>query len=75
MNREGKSGVYIRNELALKALDRILELKLAFLEPPQLQLVDRRIIDHPVDHIVEATMFQTQIKKFLPQLLILILKH
>src|ERR1700730_1182607 len=49
-----RSGDDIRQQFALNLLDLVLQRQLAFLEPPQLELVERAALDHARDHVIEV---------------------
>src|SRR5262245_19006249 len=54
------SGDDIGNQLAFQPEDLVLEAELALLEPLQLELVERRLLDQAVDHLVEVAVLASQ---------------
>src|SRR6476646_4741300 len=53
------SGDDVGDELAFQLCNLVLEPKLALFQPLQLELVDR-LLEQPVDHLVEVTMLAPQ---------------
>src|SRR4029450_4501866 len=54
------SGDDIGNQLAFQLEDLVLETELALLQPLQLELVERRLLDQAVDHLVEVAVLALQ---------------
>src|SRR5471030_292758 len=54
------SGDDVGNELAFQPKNLVLQAELALLQPLQLQLVERRLLDQPVDHVVEVAVLDAQ---------------
>src|SRR5215216_4571385 len=54
------SGDDIGNQLAFQPEDLVLEAKLALLQALQLELVERRLLDQAVDHLVEVAVLALQ---------------
>src|SRR5258708_23566554 len=54
------SGDDIGNQLAFQLQDLVLEPELAFLQPLQLHLVERRLLQHAVNHLGEVAVLAFQ---------------
>src|SRR5262245_7800224 len=54
------SGDDIGNQLAFQLVDLVLEAELALLQPLQLELVERRLLEQTVDHLVEVAVLAFQ---------------
>src|SRR4029453_19408865 len=57
------SGDDIGNQLAFQLEDLVLEAELALLQALQLELVERRLLEQAVDHLVEVAVLALQGRK------------
>src|ERR1700730_8759203 len=59
-----RSGDDIRQQFALNLLDLVLQRQLAFLQPPQLELIERAALHHARDHVIEVAVLGFQRGEF-----------